>query len=681
MLPQTPLFRVVLPVIAGILYAEYINIYPDWLGIASILGLLILSILIFTEKGIFHVGLKYPGVNGFLLTFSLFGASAFYTHVYKPVKPSLPEGKYISVKFRILSPPVEREKTYRVEARLLYYADSILVPSDAKVLLYVAKNSEVKRWERTDEITARVRLNPVSGPKNPGEFDLQLFNRRKGIYYTGYLNADNILSAKKGSNFSVLKWVDRLAKYMVSIPDKYFNSPAEKALAKALVLGYKDDLDEETVSRFSKSGTSHILAVSGLHVGILWILIDRLLFALNSRKLLRWLKFFIALSVLWSYALITGLSPSVMRASIMFSFFALGSLIHARYNSFNILCLASLAILILNPMLLFSAGFQLSFTAVAGILFLYPLFRNAVYFRKSWQRTLWELTSITLSAQLGTLPVSLYWFGQFPVYFAFANLPMVPLAGITLNAGILAMLLEQIPHVGIVLFHFFMLCIKLLDSMASFFSSLPYATVSIHIGALEMFALYGIIIALTSYSLRPAFKPLFISLLCAGMYLGWGCYDLFEKSRQEVLVIYSIKGGNVIRFQKGDKAMEWKSENLKEKSYSFSVLPSDREFGTDNIVSVKGYNGFVSIGGKTIVLLAQHHLKSPQNKPVQCDFLIIDCLYFLPFHKLTQSFQFSEIVIGTNTSAKSRTYWKKVFDENGWKYWDLNEQGARILSY
>jgi competence protein ComEC len=679
MLSQIPLFRVVLPVMAGILYAEYINIHPDWLGIASILGVLILSILIFTEKGIFHVGLKYPGTHGFLLTFALFGASVFYTHVCKPVKPVLPEGKYILAKFRILSPPVEREKTYRVEARLLYCVDSILIPSDAKVLLYVAKNSEVRRWERTDEITARVRLNPVAGPKNPGEFDLQLFNRRKGIYYTGYLNAENILSAKKGSKFTVMKWVDRLAKYMVSIPDTYFNSPAEKALAKALVLGYKDDLDEETISRFSKSGTSHILAVSGLHVGILWILTDRLLFALNSRKLLRWLKFFIALSVLWSYALITGLSPSVMRASIMFSFFALGSLIHARYNSFNILCLACLAILILNPMLLFSAGFQLSFTAVAGILFLYPLFRNAVYFRKSWQRTIWEITSVTLSAQLGTLPVSLYWFGQFPVYFAFANLPMVPLAGITLNAGILAMLLEQVPHLGILLIHLFMLCIKLLDSMASFFSSLPHAVVSIHIGAFELLLLYGIIIALTSYSLRPAFKPLFISLLCAGMYWGWGCHDLFKKSRQEVWVIYSVKGGNVIRFQKGRKAMEWKSETLEEKSYSFSVSPSDRVLGTGKKVSVQDNNGFLSLGGKTFVMLAKHHLKSPHDTPVKCDFLIIDGFSYLPFEKVAQSFHFSEIVIGTDTPLKSRTYWKKVFNENGWNYWDLNEQGARVL--
>ena len=219
-------------------------------------------------------------------------------------------------------------------------------------------------------------------------------------------------------------------------------TPNEIEIVKALILGQKKDINKQLYSDYAAAGAIHILAVSGLHVGIIYFILITLL-----RPLKRLFKHELIISIiivisLWGFAFLTGLSPSVIRAVTMFSFFAFAKAINRETNTINTLFLSYFTLLIINPLWLFHIGFQLSYLAVLSILWLLPLF-NKVYCPKNYfARKIWDIFTVTLAAQTGIFPLSIYYFHQFPGLFFMTNLIILPFLGVLLGGGIILIILS-----------------------------------------------------------------------------------------------------------------------------------------------------------------------------------------------------------------------------------------------
>lgn len=676
MLHQAPFIRIGLPALLGI---WCYTLFPTKADVLLFISFgLFLGACLFVLPFVFsrNWSIRYNAVFGFLVSISLFSFFYGYADLRKPSHLILPL-EPMPVKTLLNEAPQEREKSYRCNVRLLYcYTDSGIRQLNTDVMLYFSKEINCSQWAPDDTLSVYLKLNRIAGPKNPGEFDMARFYAKKGVYYSAYVSPKDFFAHQAFQAWSFRNMMHRVRKYTASIADPYFSSETERGLAKALVLGNKSELDAETIKEFSISGTSHVLAVSGLHVGIMWLVVERLLFFLNRRRGTRILKFVISVSLLWAYALLTGMSPSVLRAAIMFTFFATAGMLNRRYHSMNILFASGLFLLILDPQVLFLPGFQLSYLAVAGILLLYKPFRDAVYSSKKWLVKIWELTALTLAAQVATTPVSLFWFGQFPVWFAFANLPIVPLSGITLQSGIAAFALHWIPGLGDAIFWLFKWLVKLLGLLASFFASLPYSLVYLQVSVLEVFYLYGFFFLLGFYVLKrsPAlFKAVLLALIG---FVALQVYSEFQKEKTENLVVYALKNGVVVRYHQQDRVYEYRSAEVDDKSYGFAVAPSDRHFGVRKKMEAPVSNGFLHLGPYRMVHLQQTNRRFNPPEPLACDFVMVGKLPFLNFDHLQAQFRFRKLIMCGGSSVKARNYWKKECVKRRIPFVDINETGA-----
>lgn len=200
----------------------------------------------------------------------------------------------------------------------------------------------------------------------------------------------------------------------------------ELGVIQALLLGKRDDISENTYNNYTNAGAVHILAVSGLHVGIILLLLEFFLSPLARLPKGKTLKLLLVVLLLWGYAFVAGLSPSIVRAVTMFSFVAYALYLNRPANSFNIIALSMLFILLVKPLFLFQVGFQMSYAAVFAIVWIYPKLQKFWFPDNFIIRKTWQLLSVSAAAQLGVLPISLFYFHQFPALFFISNLLIIP---------------------------------------------------------------------------------------------------------------------------------------------------------------------------------------------------------------------------------------------------------------
>ncbi len=317
-------------------------------------------------------------------------------------------------------------------------------PVHENVLMFVEKG--VDDIAVGDKLFCNVLFQSIENKNNPGEFDSENYWRAKGIKKIGFLYSGSYRVFGNSQSF-LTRWFSSLDRKLSQIfEDKL--QPEAVGIAKALVLGDRDHLDTEAVRSFGNSGAMHVLAVSGLHVGMILVM---LIFIFS--KFPRWISknqaTILAIGIIWFYAFLTGLSPSVLRAVIMFSMLSLAKLSGRNYNSLNVLGASALVILLYDRLLVFDLGFQLSYLAMVGIFLIYPMLKNLFYSRYKLIGWVWEGTSVALAEQLFTLPLTLFCFHQFPNYFLLSNLGVMVISNFILVAGVVFIGLYKIPFVNV----------------------------------------------------------------------------------------------------------------------------------------------------------------------------------------------------------------------------------------
>jgi competence protein ComEC len=320
-------------------------------------------------------------------------------------------------------------------------ADEKVKPLEGTIYLYVPKDSMYQTSLPGDKILFNARLNLIPPPKNPHEFDYRNYLHLHQVYAQGYTTDAKIITTEK---WSIMRWASSFRAELLMLIDEMNLEADEKAIASALLLGYRHFITDETIQAFAGAGAMHVLAVSGLHVGILYMVVAFFL-KVDRRKPHKnnWRKVLVIIAIIWMYAILTGLSPSVTRAAVMFTFLAVGGLMKRKTSSIQAIIASAMVLLAFNPNYLFEVGFQLSYAAVFGIIYLQPkIYRLIPRIPNRMLDYAWQITAVSIAAQAATFPLSVYYFHQFPLLFVFSNLFVIPLAFLTMGYGLFVLIVS-----------------------------------------------------------------------------------------------------------------------------------------------------------------------------------------------------------------------------------------------
>ncbi len=446
--------------------------------------------------------------------------------------------------------PLERERSYKVTGRITaVLLPSRQIPAEGRVLLYFAKDSSSAGLRYGDKLLLRPMISELDGPKNPNEFNYRKYLGFHQIYHRAFVKeGDYKILGNEGRLF--FKKIYALRKYLSELLEEKLPSESARAVASALLLGQRDRVDEATIHNYSASGAMHVLAVSGLHVGIIFLILQLLIPEFSRSSIYsRFLRPFLFLAGIWSYAALTGLSPSVTRAATMFSFVIAGSVLDRKLNIYHSIAASAFFLLFIQPYLITEIGFLLSYFAVLGIVYIQPRLYSLLYFRNRLLDKAWAITAVSIAAQLATFPIAILFFYQFPVFFLISNLLVIPAAMLIVSGGVFLFLFSAIPSLGNALGYFLSAVIDLLNAGIALISRIPGVLAEgIVIDIPQTVLLYLFLLFLLLYFARKSFAHLRNALLFLILFVAFTQYRSIMNRQYQGLTIYRIRGHSAVAF-------------------------------------------------------------------------------------------------------------------------------------
>ncbi|QCW98722.1 ComEC family competence protein [Aggregatimonas sangjinii] len=421
-----------------------------------------------------------------------------------------------------------------------------------KLLISMPTDTIKSSIQIDDELFIHGNLLEVNGPLNPHQFNYKSYMEDLGIFHQLRVGASGTVVVTPTSR-TIYGRAAALRRHIISKLRKADFGEAELSIIQALLLGQRNDISEETYNDYKNAGAVHILAVSGLHIGILLLLLQFLLKPLELLPTGKTIKLVVIVSLLWGFALLAGFSASIIRAVTMFSFVAYAMTLNRPSNTFNILSLSMFFILlVIDPKLLFQVGFQMSYAAVFAIVWIYPLLQQLWYPRNIVVRKIWQLLSVSIAAQTGVLPISLYYFHQFPGLFFISNLLIVPALGIIFGIGILVILLALCNRLPNQLTTLYDMLIRWMNTIIAWVAE-QEAFVFQHISfdAVQLVLAYGLLIGGLVFLTKPAFKKAVVAAVAMIGFQGYIMYVTYQTKEEEALLVLHQTANSVLLHQAG----------------------------------------------------------------------------------------------------------------------------------
>ncbi|MEQ6166898.1 ComEC/Rec2 family competence protein [Ekhidna sp. MALMAid0563] len=594
----------------------------------------------------------------------------------------------------ITSPVNERANHFRYDFELTSVftnADSSLDTS-GKIHLYIRKDSLVTPLKYGDRILVYGNFYPVQGPDNPNEFNYKKYLERQNIFSHAFIHHSDLKVIANNPPNRLLNVAYTLREKASTTIDKYIPAPRENGIAKALLLGIKDHLDNEVKKAYSSAGAMHVLAVSGLHVGIIYLII-LILFG-KLRESGRWGKYAfgaLSVSIIWLYATLTGLSPSVLRAATMFSLVAFSQASTREGNIYNTLAFAAFILLLFDPYLIYSVGFQLSFAAVVGIVYLQPKLYRLLDLRSWLLDKAWAITCVSIAAQLATFPLSAYYFHQFPTYFLVSNLVVIPASFLMLVGGIGMLLIDPIiPQAGEIIG----LCLSqfmwVINEIISYVHILPSSLIEwIFMDQFGLIMTYLIVITLIVGLHYRYFKTLVVSGLLGLILMLWGLISHQIQSQRNELVFYEISDKIAIDHVKGHQGMlyidDFEASELDLLSFQINPhrLASHLRPIKESILTFeeagfakKEAIRFGQIAGKRFLIFDSTTFHLDFKGVVKTDYLIINNGAVKSLEWLKKHFDFDQLILSNKNSSYYINKMKAKADETSLDIHCMNTDGA-----
>jgi competence protein ComEC len=474
----------------------------------------------------------------------------------------LPNAQWIVVK--ITEPPLEKEKSFKLLADVMTTGSgSSAFKTCGTTLLYLQKDTLAPKLKYGDVLLIKNNVKEVPGPKNPDEFDYKQYLWYKQIYTSAYLKSSDWIVLPVQVKNPLFQFTFWLRESSLNAIKKYIPREREAAVAEALIIGYRDDMSFETQQSYTAAGVVHVLAVSGLHVGILFAFLHQLLFFLNRKKYGRILQAIVILTIIWLFAMLSGLSGSVVRAATMFSFVTIGKNLKRPVNLYNLLAASALLILLFNPLLAMDAGLQLSYFAVIGIGLWYKPIDQWIFSENKIVNFCWTTFSMSIAAQLATLPVTIFYFNQFPTYFLFANLAVIPAAAIILYLGIALIVLQVFAPIAFIAGQLTSEITWLMNEFILRIQQQPASVLLLpKINLAEAVLLSGLIVFAAAYFMNRKTKWLFGSTACALLIVVAVVYSSWNAHQQKTFTVYSFRGEASLEFREGSQVILFTGDSI-----------------------------------------------------------------------------------------------------------------------
>ncbi len=539
-LPRIPFLRFLMPFILGIILSNHFISSSNTLIFISVLSLC----LFFLYYGYQIKSFQYRWIFGIFtgIVFLLLGIGI--TDIRKESPPKLPDSdNSFFYLVSVIDEPQEKKNSIKIPVRIhRLRKDTSWKKFNAKAVLYFEKKQMLLNLKYADCMLIKSELEEIKNYGNPHEFDYQRYMNINGYYYQGYVKDDSwCLADIKIPCNRIIAFAKKIRKQLLGLYREYDISGQEFAVLSALTLGYKQTLDRETKQKYSASGAMHILAVSGLHVGIIYYIFSLVLGFLNHSFYKRILKTILLIGIIWLFAFISGFSPSVFRASIMFSVFIIGELSSRKYQVYNIIAVAAFIMLFYDPNLLHHVGFQLSFFAVTSIVYFQPKIESLWKPPDKITKFIWLIVSVSIAAQIGTAPLGLFYFNQFSNFFIFTNIAVIPLATLILVLAVILFSVSLFPFLAGIVAFILKQVVYIMNKIVFGIESIPYSTMSeIYLHQREILLLFALIGLTGLYIVYRKPKVLLFAFMFFLLIISSLTYRNYKRSKQQEFIVYNV---------------------------------------------------------------------------------------------------------------------------------------------
>lgn len=637
--------------IIGILLFPYNEISLLWIGI--------LVAILYGLAGIFHL-LTYKNKQwstpfGIALLFLFLFLGIGNTTIKNPIHDThhythLDNKKMQTYLFSIQEQlkPSKYHTKYIIQ---LHKSDSTHITGKALLSIEIdstQKDPIIGHW-----YYARTVLKDLPFVKNPYQFDYGAYLKGKDIYGQFSIGSNELL---KGDLITETSKTIAL-RFRESVITTLKNQPftqKQLAIIQALLLGQRQDIDANLSNQYANAGMMHILAVSGLHIGILLLILRSITSIISNRKF-RWVRSGIVIGLLWCFAFVTGLSPSVLRAVTMFSFLELGNCLGGKRSVNDALLFSAFILLSIDPMLLYQVGFQLSYLAVIAILWVQPWLYS--FYRPNYYLTtkLWGIITVSIAAQLGVLPLSLFYFHQFPGLFLISNIVVLPFLGIILSLGILIIGLSYfsiLPHKLAIAYG------KIIDFLNNFIawiaSKETFIIDHISLSFTTMLLMYALLASFIYMLKKYQYKRLLFFLTIVVLTLSIQVYKKEEKETSHITIFHKNRE-TLMGVYMADSLVVYSDTHHKKLTTDYRIEAYQNRFGLDTF-HLRGMQNYFSFKHKKILVIDS--IEVYNIKDIQPDYILLRQSPDIHLERLISLYPNTTIIADGSNYKSDITRWK-----------------------
>ncbi len=681
---QMPFVRLIIPLIAGIIIQFYGG-FPH-------MGLLIsfaVSLIILFVFSLLNIRFKFllAWLQGGLINLSLMAAGMLMVYQNDIRNNEQWVGHCKADTFAILAtikePLVQKAKSYKAEAAVESINENgTWHPAKGRLLLYFSRDSNsIPSLKYGSQIVFTKSLQLIKNSGNPGNFDYSQFNAFKDIYHQVFLKSSEYIIAPSTNIYSFQNWLFNVRSFVIDRLQKFIPGKKESGVAEALLIGYRDDLDKDLVQAYSNTGVVHIIAISGLHLGMIYAVLVLMFKPFKKQRWVRWVKPVVVLTVLWVFTLLAGGVPSILRSAVMFTFIILGETINRKSSVYNTLASSAFVMLCYNPYFLWDIGFQLSYVAVVSIVaFSRPVY-HWFFIENKILDFFWNLISVTIAAQILTLPIIFYSFHQFPNLCLITNCIIVPLSTIVLFAELVVLIISPWAVVakfcGMITGFMLWFMNYFIEQMSSFRFAV---TDQIQNSLAETILLYLAIIFGAIWLVQKSKTAMFAGFAAFLAFIFIDAIETYHVRQQQKMIVYNVPKQTAIDFMAGSGYAFVGDTILTEDGYlrNFHLKPARTLYKTIQEAQLQSLfitYPFVLFNGKRIMLLDKPY-KFESDKKIQLNAIVITKSPKLSIAELAKSFDCRQFIFDGNNSLYKINKWKRDCDSLHFSYHITNEHGA-----
>jgi competence protein ComEC len=684
---KAPFIRFLLPLMMGIIFQWHLQIQPISLWVLFLLSVAIMTCYFFIP--VFE-RYKLSGVNGISIAamfMALGGLLSWYKNIHHDrdwFGNNYENGKALIV--TLIEQPVTKTKSLKANASVDFlFKNNCWVNTNGTIILYFKQDSLLPALSYGSQLVLDKPLQEIKNSGNPGGFDYKRYSLFQGITHQVYLKENEFEVLSTTNSNPVRQFINAIRAKVLNILRTNIRGQKELGLAEALLIGYKNDLDKSLVQSYSNTGVVHVIAISGLHLGLIYWLLAWLFKPLQKRKL-KWLRPVFILTGLWLFSLLAGAQPSVLRSAVMFTCIVLSDSLERRSSIFNGLALSALLLLCINPFWLWDVGFQLSYAAVLSIvIFMQPVY-HWFYIRNKVVDFIWKLNAVTIAAQILTIPIGVYHFHQFPATFLLTNFLAVPVSSLILLVEILLCVISFIPTIAILTGKIISFLIMIMNSYIQRIELLPFSLWDgLQISISQAILLFIVAAGLGFWLMEKNKNGLKYALAALFAFVVLRTFSFTKANNRQQVIVYNVPQRQAIDIIDKRKLLFIGDSDLLADDFirNFHIKPSRILHRVESVDVVKDYRqpeDLLAYYDKKILLLNETRSFYKPNTKIPVDILIVSKNPKLYFKELSKTFSVKQVVFDSSCPAWKVNYWKKDCDSLHIPHHDVVEKGAFVMN-